>query len=161
MLDGSQWTGNHVQGVAHGRRPWTPASLDSRLREDILSAFFFVPRSFQLSYDPVCTLLFHLTRIQMFAKSFANLRNGFCSLYWKISSDWMGVLAMSGLGEFLCVELKRSLSSMLPWDIPWYDPSHVIFFSALYGALTVIGFGVAAAAFMTIKRLKQGDGGHH
>jgi len=70
---------------------------------------------------------------------------------------------MSGMGEFLCVELKRSLYSMLPWDIPWYDPSHAVFFTALYGALTVIGLGVLAAVVITIKRMKNGDdnGAHH
>ena len=68
---------------------------------------------------------------------------------------------MSGAGEFLCEGLKRSLSSMLPWDIPWYDPSHVVFFAALYGALSVIGIGVIAALIMTIKRLKSGESGSH
>jgi hypothetical protein len=65
-------------------------------------------------------------------------------------------------GGFLCAELKRSLASMLPWDVPWYDPSHTIFFAALYGALSVIGLGVLAAALITVKRLKSGDAhGHH
>jgi hypothetical protein len=51
---------------------------------------------------------------------------------------------------------------MLPQDIPWYDPSHAIFFVALYGALGMIGIGLLAAALITFKRLKQGDkGGHH
>jgi hypothetical protein len=51
---------------------------------------------------------------------------------------------------------------MLPWDIPWYDPSHAIFFAALYGALSVIGIGVIAAVILTIKRLKSAeDGPHH
>lgn len=68
---------------------------------------------------------------------------------------------MSGFGEILCVGLKRSVSSMLPWDIPWYDPSHVVFFAALYGALAVIGFGLVAAAVLTIKRMKSGEGGAH
>jgi len=51
---------------------------------------------------------------------------------------------------------------MLPWDIPWCDPSHAVFFSAFYGVLLVTGFGVLAAAFMTWKRLKSGrdDDGH-
>ncbi len=65
---------------------------------------------------------------------------------------------MFGLGEFLCVELKRSVYSMLPWDIPWYDPSHTIFFTALFGALSVIVLGVAAAAIITMRRLKKDDG---
>jgi hypothetical protein len=69
---------------------------------------------------------------------------------------------MSPFGEFLCVELKRSVSSMLPQDIPWYDPSHAVFFLALYGALSMIGIGLLAAALITFKRLKSGDeGGHH
>jgi hypothetical protein len=69
---------------------------------------------------------------------------------------------MSPFGEFLCVELKRSVASALPQDIPWYDPSHTIFFTALYGAVAMIGLGLLAAAVITFKRLKQGDeGGHH
>ncbi|HIJ69231.1 MAG TPA: hypothetical protein HPP81_08380 [Deltaproteobacteria bacterium] len=68
---------------------------------------------------------------------------------------------MSGASEFLCEGLKRSLSSMLPWDIPWYDASHAIFFIALYGALGVIGIGLIAALILTIKRLKSGEGGSH
>lgn len=69
---------------------------------------------------------------------------------------------MSPFGEILCVELKRSVASMLPQDIPWYDPSHAVFFLALYGALSMIGIGLLAAALITFKRLKAGDeGGHH
>lgn len=69
---------------------------------------------------------------------------------------------MLGVGEFLCEGLKRSVSSMLPWDIPWYDPSHVVFFSALYGALAVIGIGLLSAFILTLKRLKsKEDSAHH
>jgi len=68
---------------------------------------------------------------------------------------------MSGASEFLCEGLKRSLSSMLPWDIPWYDPTHAVFFAALYGALGVIVIGVIAAAILTVRRLKSGEGGSH
>ncbi len=68
---------------------------------------------------------------------------------------------MLGFGEFLSVGLERSLYSALPWDIPWYDPSHVIFFCALYGALTVIGGGVAAAVLLTMKQLKSGEQSAH
>lgn len=67
---------------------------------------------------------------------------------------------MSLFGDLLCVELKRSVASMLPQDIPWYDPSHTVFFLALYGALALIGFGVLAAVLLTVKRLKQGEGHH-
>jgi len=68
---------------------------------------------------------------------------------------------MWGAGEFLCEGLKRSLSSMLPWDIPWYDTSHAIFFAALYGALSVIGIGLMAAVILAVKRLKSGENGSH
>jgi hypothetical protein len=69
---------------------------------------------------------------------------------------------MFGMNELLCEGLKRSVSSMLPWDIPWYDPSHTVFFLALYGALSVIGIGVLASIVLTVKRLRKGgDGSHH
>lgn len=68
---------------------------------------------------------------------------------------------MSGWAEFLCVSLKRSLSSMLPWDIPWGDPSHAVFFAALYGALAVIGLGLVLAVMMTAKKVKEGGDSHH
>jgi hypothetical protein len=69
---------------------------------------------------------------------------------------------MFGISEFLCAELKRSVASMLPMDIPWYDPSHTVFFVALYGALSVIGIGLVASLILTIKRLKSGEeSGHH
>ncbi|MBW1976059.1 MAG: hypothetical protein JRI45_10930 [Deltaproteobacteria bacterium] len=62
-----------------------------------------------------------------------------------------------GFGEFLAVELKRSVSSMLPWDIPWYDPSHAVFFTALYAVLTVLALGLAWALIATILRLKKDE----
>ncbi|MGC9967598.1 MAG: hypothetical protein ABSE08_19545 [Syntrophobacteraceae bacterium] len=69
---------------------------------------------------------------------------------------------MLGVGEFLCEGLKRSVSSMLPWDIPWYDPSHFVFFAALYGALGVIGIGLLSAVVLSLKRMKsKEDGSHH
>lgn len=68
---------------------------------------------------------------------------------------------MVDTGGLLVAELTRSVASMLPWDIPWYDPSHTVFFSAVYGVLGVIGLGLLTALIMTIKRLKGGDRGDH
>ena len=69
---------------------------------------------------------------------------------------------MFGISELLCVGLKKSVPSMLPWDIPWYDASHTVFFLALYGALSVIGIGIFAGVLLTIARLKKGgDEAHH
>lgn len=68
---------------------------------------------------------------------------------------------MWGAGGFLCEGIKRSVASMLPWDIPWYDTSHLVFFVALYGALTVIGIGLLSALVLTVKRLQSGESSHH
>jgi hypothetical protein len=63
------------------------------------------------------------------------------------------------MGGLFCRALERSLSSILPWDIPWYDPSHKVFFLALYGALGFIGLGVVIAVLMTLWKLKYGESG--
>ena len=64
--------------------------------------------------------------------------------------------------DIFCSGLKQSLSSLLPWDIPWYDPSHVVFFAAVYGALSVIGIGILWAAILTLRNMnKSEDHGHH
>jgi hypothetical protein len=69
---------------------------------------------------------------------------------------------MFGIDQLFCMGLKRSLVSILPWDIPWYDTSHTVFFMALYGALTFIGYGLLLALLLTLKRLKtDGAKGHH
>ncbi len=58
--------------------------------------------------------------------------------------------------------LKRSISSMLPWDIPWYDTPHAIFFGVLYSVLGIIGLGVLSAAVMAFLRgRKDGSGASH
>jgi hypothetical protein len=68
---------------------------------------------------------------------------------------------MLAMKEILCATLKQSLASILPWDIPWYDSSHTVFFAALYSALAFIGLGVLIAVLMTIKKMHQNDGGSH
>jgi hypothetical protein len=68
---------------------------------------------------------------------------------------------MLAMKEILCATLKQSLASILPWDIPWYDSSHTVFFAALYSALGFIGLGVLIAVMMTIKKVRQHGGGSH
>jgi len=65
------------------------------------------------------------------------------------------------MGGLFCKALERSLSSILPWDIPWYDPSHKVFFLALYGALGFIGLGVLIVVLMTMRKLKRGASDSH
>jgi hypothetical protein len=64
------------------------------------------------------------------------------------------------ISELLCAGLKRSVASLLPWDIPWYDPSHAVFFIALYGALGAIGMGLTVALARTLLNLLKKDSGH-
>lgn len=63
-------------------------------------------------------------------------------------------------GQFFVVELKRSVASILPWDIPWYDPSHVVFFAALYSVLAVLGLGLLWALVLTIRQLRKNEEHH-
>jgi len=64
------------------------------------------------------------------------------------------------ISELLCAGLKRSVASLLPWDIPWYDPSHAVFFIALYGALGAIGMGLTVALARTLLNLLRKDSHH-
>jgi len=56
--------------------------------------------------------------------------------------------------------LKESLHSMLPCDIPWNDPGHLIFFGFLYGVLAVIATGMGVATLMTLKKMIKGNAHH-
>jgi hypothetical protein len=56
--------------------------------------------------------------------------------------------------------LNRSLASLLPWDIPWHDPSHTVFFLAFYGALGAIGMGMMVALARTLLDLRKSDSDH-
>lgn len=49
--------------------------------------------------------------------------------------------------------LEQSLYTTLPWDIPWYDPSHAVFMGVVYLVLTVIGVGLTVAILSTLKNL--------
>ncbi|MGD8504259.1 MAG: hypothetical protein PVH49_11660, partial [Syntrophobacterales bacterium] len=60
----------------------------------------------------------------------------------------------------LCFGLNRSLASLLPWDIPWHDPSHTVFFLAFYGALGAIGMGMMVALARTLLDLRKSDSDH-
>ena len=64
------------------------------------------------------------------------------------------------IGELLCSGLARSVQSLLPWDIPWHDPSHAVFFVAFYGALGAIGMGTMVAMGRTLLNLFKKDSSH-
>ena len=64
------------------------------------------------------------------------------------------------IGELLCAGLARSIQSLLPWDIPWNDPSHAVFFVAFYGALGAIGMGTMVALGRTLLNLFKKDSDH-
>jgi hypothetical protein len=64
------------------------------------------------------------------------------------------------VGELLCSGLARSVNGLLPWDIPWHDPSHAVFFIAFYGALGAIGLGLMVALGRTLLNLFKKNSGH-
>jgi len=59
------------------------------------------------------------------------------------------------ISQILCEGLKKSLASPLPWDIPWYDTGHKIFFSILYAVLATIGLGLIIALLKTVFSLRK------
>ncbi|MDR2892657.1 MAG: hypothetical protein LBV80_06190 [Deltaproteobacteria bacterium] len=45
----------------------------------------------------------------------------------------------------------ETLHSMLPQDIPWWMPDHVIFFGVLYAVLITLGIGLGVVAVKTLR----------
>ena len=67
---------------------------------------------------------------------------------------------LGSIGQILCEGLKKSLASPLPWDIPWYDTGHMVFFGILYAVLGTIGLGLLIAIIKTIVSMKKSDSRH-
>ncbi len=67
---------------------------------------------------------------------------------------------LSLIGQLLCEGLKKSLASPLPWDIPWYDTAHMIFFGILYTVLGVISLGLLIAIIKTIVSMRKSGDNH-
>ena len=65
------------------------------------------------------------------------------------------------VGQLLCKGLKKSLASPLPWDIPWYDRGHMIFFGILYAVIGTITLGLLVAIAKTIISMKRDKNGEH
>ena len=57
----------------------------------------------------------------------------------------------------------ETLHSCLPWDIPWWQPDHAIFFGVLFAALGIIGLGVTYVVLRTVAESKNccHGNGHH
>ncbi|MBO6002142.1 MAG: hypothetical protein J6P53_01440 [Mailhella sp.] len=49
--------------------------------------------------------------------------------------------------------------SLLPWDLPLWQPDYAIFFGALYSVLLVLGIGLALVFARAIKDAKADS--HH
>lgn len=41
------------------------------------------------------------------------------------------------------MQMGETIHSPAPWDLPLWDPSHVVFFGVLYAVLTCLGIGLA------------------
>lgn len=40
------------------------------------------------------------------------------------------------------MQMGETIHSPAPWDLPLWDPSHVVFFGVLYAVLTCLGIGL-------------------
>ena len=49
----------------------------------------------------------------------------------------------------------ETVQSMLPWDLPWWQADHVVFFGALYAVLFVIGSGLGVVVLQTLADMKK------
>lgn len=49
--------------------------------------------------------------------------------------------------------------SLLPWDLPLWQPDYAIFFGALYSVLLVLGIGITLAFARAIKDANSSE--HH
>jgi hypothetical protein len=54
----------------------------------------------------------------------------------------------------------ETLHSILPWDVPWWAPDHVIFLGTLYLVLGAIGLGMVWVVIKSLIEASKG-GGHH
>lgn len=41
------------------------------------------------------------------------------------------------------MQMGETIHSPAPWDLPLWDPSHVVFFGVLYAVLIALGVGLA------------------
>ena len=53
------------------------------------------------------------------------------------------------------LQYGETIHSLLPWGIPWWDPSHLVFFGVFYLALTTLGVGLGLVFHKTFKDIKK------
>ncbi|MFP4214086.1 MAG: hypothetical protein ACLFRL_08255 [Desulfohalobiaceae bacterium] len=51
----------------------------------------------------------------------------------------------------------ESLSSLLPWDIPWWLPDHAVFFGVLFAVLATLGLGLGLVVLRSLAQTLQED----
>lgn len=59
------------------------------------------------------------------------------------------------------LQYGETIHHPLPWGIPLWDPSHVIFFGVLYLVLTTIGIGLTLVFYRTLKDLQKNTSSCH
>lgn len=57
----------------------------------------------------------------------------------------------------------ESVHSPLPFDLPWWQPDHAIFFGVLYLVIMFLGLGLVFAVLKTFKDCSRhaAHGSHH
>lgn len=59
------------------------------------------------------------------------------------------------------IRFGETIHSMLPQDIPWFLPDHLIFFGVLYAVLGVLGAGLGYVILKSLRDASKTDCGQH
>lgn len=54
----------------------------------------------------------------------------------------------------------ETVHSPLPWDLPWWQPDHAVFFGVLYMVLAAIGTGLAVVIIKSWLQACADKAGH-
>ncbi|MDE5681265.1 MAG: hypothetical protein K2I05_02840 [Mailhella sp.] len=53
------------------------------------------------------------------------------------------------------MQMGETIHSPAPWDLPLWDPSHVVFFGVLYAVLIALGVGLALVHRGAVRDMKN------
>ncbi|HBV41569.1 hypothetical protein JBF11_00625 [Taurinivorans muris] len=57
------------------------------------------------------------------------------------------------------MQMGETIHSPAPWDLPLWDPSHVVFFGVLYAVLIALGVGLALVHRGAVRDMKNEEQG--
>lgn len=57
------------------------------------------------------------------------------------------------------MQMGETIHSPAPWDLPLWDPSHVVFFGVLYAVLIALGVGLVLVHRGAVRDMKNEEQG--